>query len=148
ELLQAGFEFVGESELLANSADDHTSRVDDNAVIVPGKVDMFLMKFRKPQNAPRDRRVQKSQYGDIMDSNLRAASAPLESGGGVWTNADGTYQEYNAGVGRWFFDAHGNLCLWNEYPRAVRGLLGCHKFHTVKFDELYGEDVNEGRSSR
>jgi predicted methyltransferase len=147
ELVQAGFEFVGESDLLANSADDHTSRVDDNALLVSGKVDMFLMKFRKPQSAPKDRRVPKAQYGDIMDSNLRSSTAPVESGGGVWTNADGTYQEYNAGVGRWFFDAHGNLCLWNEYPRAVRGLLGCHKFHTVKFDEPYGEDVNEGRTS-
>lgn len=141
ELIAAGFEFVGESNLLANSSDEHTSKVDDNAVIIPGNVDIFLMKFRKPLNAPKDRRVPKALYGDILDSNQRAVSAPPESGGGVWINADGTYQEYDAGVGRWFFDAHGNLCLWNEYPRPVSGLLGCHLFHTQKFDQVYKRGV-------
>jgi predicted methyltransferase len=148
ELVAAGFEFVGESDVLSNGADDHTSRVDENALVVRKNVDMFLMKFRKPLNAPKDRRVSKAQYGDILDSNTRSLTAPPESGGGVWTNADGTYQEYNAGVGRWFFDAHGNMCLWNEYPRPVRALLGCHVFHTEKFDEVYAVHDNEREPSK
>jgi predicted methyltransferase len=148
ELIAAGFEFVGESNVLAESSDDHTSRVNEDALLVSGKVDIFLMKFRKPKNAPKDRRVTKDQYGDILDSNTRTESAPPESGGGVWQNADGTYQEYNAGIGRWFFDAHGNTCLWNEYPRPVRGLLGCHAFEkSPKFDVAYSRENNARRPS-
>lgn len=42
----AGFEYVGESEVLRNPADDHTLKVFDPAV--RGRTDQFVYKFRKP----------------------------------------------------------------------------------------------------
>lgn len=42
----AGFEFVGESKLLANSSDDRTKAVFDKTI--RGKTDQFIYKFRKP----------------------------------------------------------------------------------------------------
>jgi len=49
EVLAAGFEFAGESELLRNPADSHTLKVFDPAI--RGKTDQFLLKFRKPLSA-------------------------------------------------------------------------------------------------
>jgi predicted methyltransferase len=46
QVTAAGFEFVGESKLLANPADDHSLAVFDKAV--RGKTDQFIYKFRKP----------------------------------------------------------------------------------------------------
>ena len=43
----AGFEFVGESDVLRNPADDHTLKVFDPAV--RGTTDQFVYKFRKPR---------------------------------------------------------------------------------------------------
>lgn len=42
----AGFEFVGESRLLANPSDDKTKAVFDKSV--RGRTDQFILKFRKP----------------------------------------------------------------------------------------------------
>ncbi|MGN6111415.1 MAG: class I SAM-dependent methyltransferase [Luteimonas sp.] len=42
----AGFEFVGESEVLRNPADDHTLKVFDKTI--RGRTDQFVYKFRKP----------------------------------------------------------------------------------------------------
>ena len=46
QVTAAGFEFVGESPLLANPADDHSLKVFDPKV--RGKTDQFIYKFRKP----------------------------------------------------------------------------------------------------
>ncbi|HZZ89938.1 MAG TPA: methyltransferase domain-containing protein [Caulobacteraceae bacterium] len=46
EVEAAGFEFVGESPVLHNPADDHTLKVFDPAI--RGHTDQFLLKFRKP----------------------------------------------------------------------------------------------------
>lgn len=43
---RAGFELVGQSDILANPDDDHTLNVFNPAV--RGKTDRFLLKFRKP----------------------------------------------------------------------------------------------------
>jgi predicted methyltransferase len=42
----AGFEFVGESKLLANPDDSHTKAVFDKSI--RGRTDQFIYKFRKP----------------------------------------------------------------------------------------------------
>ena len=44
----AGFEFVGESDVLRNPADDHTLKVFDKTI--RGHTDQFVYKFRKPRN--------------------------------------------------------------------------------------------------
>ncbi len=45
----AGFEYVGESRILANPADDHSRTVFDPAI--RGHTDQFVMRFRKPPAA-------------------------------------------------------------------------------------------------
>jgi predicted methyltransferase len=47
EVMAAGFEFVGGSDLLANSSDTRTTKVFDPAI--RGKTDQFILKFRKPK---------------------------------------------------------------------------------------------------
>jgi predicted methyltransferase len=47
EILDAGFEFVGASAVLANAADPRTVKVFDPSV--RGKTDQFILKFRKPK---------------------------------------------------------------------------------------------------
>lgn len=46
QVLAAGFQWVGESKVLANPKDDHTLKVFDPAI--RGKTDQFVYKFRKP----------------------------------------------------------------------------------------------------
>jgi predicted methyltransferase len=47
DFLAAGFKLEGESEMLANPADDHSKNVFDPAI--RGKTDRFFFKFRKPR---------------------------------------------------------------------------------------------------
>jgi predicted methyltransferase len=47
EVVAAGFKFVGASNLLKHSADDHAAKVFDTSV--RGKTDQFILKFRKPK---------------------------------------------------------------------------------------------------
>jgi predicted methyltransferase len=47
ELAEAGFEFVGSSNVLANAADPRTAKVFDPSI--RGKTDQFILKFRKPK---------------------------------------------------------------------------------------------------
>jgi predicted methyltransferase len=46
EVLAAGFKLAGSSDLLHQTADDHTLKVFDPAI--RGKTDQFILKFRKP----------------------------------------------------------------------------------------------------
>ncbi|GAB2578128.1 class I SAM-dependent methyltransferase [Dyella jejuensis] len=46
EVTAAGFQFVGESDVLANPADNHSLPVFDKSI--KGKTDRFILKFRKP----------------------------------------------------------------------------------------------------
>jgi predicted methyltransferase len=47
EVLQAGFELVGESDALRNPNDPRTAKVFDASI--RGKTDQFILKFRKPK---------------------------------------------------------------------------------------------------
>jgi predicted methyltransferase len=49
QVLAAGFELAGESDVLRNPADDHTKLVFDKTI--RGKTDQFTLKFRKPKSA-------------------------------------------------------------------------------------------------
>jgi len=46
EVMAAGFQFVGEDDVLRNPADPHTKNVFDASI--RGKTDQFIFKFRKP----------------------------------------------------------------------------------------------------
>lgn len=47
EVMAAGFEFVGASDVLANASDGRTAMVFDPSI--RGKTDQFILKFRKPK---------------------------------------------------------------------------------------------------
>jgi predicted methyltransferase len=47
EVMSAGFEFVGESDVLHNADDPHTNKVFDPSI--RGHTDQFIYKFRKPR---------------------------------------------------------------------------------------------------
>ncbi|HEX5458771.1 MAG TPA: hypothetical protein VFX20_02280 [Steroidobacteraceae bacterium] len=47
EIMSAGFEFVGESDVLHNASDPHTNKVFDPSI--RGHTDQFIYKFRKPE---------------------------------------------------------------------------------------------------
>jgi len=47
EVMAAGFEFVGSSDVIANAADDHTQKVFEQGM--HDKTDRFVLKFRKPK---------------------------------------------------------------------------------------------------
>jgi predicted methyltransferase len=47
EVEAAGFKFDGESEVLANPADDHSKMVLETSIL--GKTDQFMLRFRKPR---------------------------------------------------------------------------------------------------
>jgi len=94
EVMKAGFLFDGESTLWAKPADDHSKPVADDTA--PGVADMFILRFKKPMNAPPSRRPTKAQLAGWVDSAFTSPGKyPDEyKGGGIWYNADGTYQEY------------------------------------------------------
>ena len=46
EVTGVGFEFVGETNILAHPGDDHTTKIFETGV--RGKTDQFVLKFRKP----------------------------------------------------------------------------------------------------
>lgn len=47
EVMASGFEFVGSSDVIANSGDDHTQKVFEQGL--HDKTDRYLLKFRKPK---------------------------------------------------------------------------------------------------
>lgn len=47
EVMAAGFEFVGSSDVIANPADDHKAKVFDQGL--RDKTDRYVLKFRKPK---------------------------------------------------------------------------------------------------
>ncbi len=138
QLVKAGFEFVTESNMYANAKDNHTSRVAEGASAKD--VDMFVLKFKKPMSAPKDQRMQISETGDWQNGVFAM----------IWFNKDGTYQEWRGPrnwSGRWFFDATGQFCLWNEYPDWVRGSLGCHAWESHKYGDKWYTDAGFGRKN-
>lgn len=145
ELVAAGFEFVAESDVLANPKDDHTRSINDEASQVSRNVDIFLMKFRKPANAPKDKRPSRDQYKDWMDMNVRDANAAPDAPGRLWINADGSYQEYGMSTGRWYFDASGNFCEWVESPVRARGFAACRAWAPAKDGDTFPVDVNKDK---
>jgi predicted methyltransferase len=47
EVMAAGFQFVGSSDVIANAADDHTAKVFEQGM--RDKTDRYVLKFRKPK---------------------------------------------------------------------------------------------------
>lgn len=140
EVMKAGFIFDGESTIWAVPSDDHTRPVYEE--ITPGKADMFILKFRKPANASPPRRPTLEQQKGFIDSNFTTGDPKNYKSGGIWHNADGTYEEYPEFYGTWFMDAAGQQCLRHEYPPLAQAILGCHPWQQGKPGDSWLEDTN------
>jgi predicted methyltransferase len=136
EALSAGFVLDGESKALADASDDHTK-----AANAEGPADMFVLRFKKPANAPNtDKRPanimqgMSGYFGNTRRGNTEAAGVVSgQRERRVLYHEDGTYQEYGAkGTGNnpfqsglWFFDADGNGCMLHLFPEDQRGQTIC-----------------------
>jgi hypothetical protein len=67
ELAKYGFVFDSESSVWAKADDDHTRVVPEQAQ--PGVADMFILKFKKPMNAPPSHRLTRLQLAGLMEAN-------------------------------------------------------------------------------
>ena len=100
EILSAGFTLAGESQALANAADDGSKPATDAS-------DHFLLHFAKPKNAPPDKRL-KPDFLKGWFGNTAMYSPGTDHARAHIYRADGTYDEYgptDVQGGRWFADA-------------------------------------------
>ena len=140
ELTGAGFVFEAESKILANPSEDHTKPAND-------KSDQFVLRFRKPRNAPNtDKRPSKAQedaimknyYGNtvVLNPQSKAANDKGERTRTSFYNADHTYQEFGRmsdgpgpmQMGTWWWDADGHNCELHQFPIDERSNVVCHDY--------------------
>jgi hypothetical protein len=136
ELVAVGFVFDGESKALANPKDDHTKKTNDPSL--GGMVDQYVMRFKKPMNAPNtDKRPPKDAmdgyFGNTNIMNRGTVDASPRQERRMFYHADGTYQEFGPAVSRspmqsgtWYWDAAGHNCMLHQYPLDQRGFVVCH----------------------
>jgi predicted methyltransferase len=125
EMVQAGFVLDGESDALSNASDDHSKPASDNS-------DRFMLRFKKPANAPiMDARPPRDVLdGTYGNTTLYGSNAP--STRWVYYHPDGlSYQEWgNNGTmtqeGKTWWDAAGRNCFLHQFPIAERGGVVCH----------------------
>ena len=136
----------GQSNALANAADTHGAAVTGKSEI-RDKTDQFLLRFKKPANAPRtDKRpseaestaIMKNYYGNTVFDNVDAIETGYDKNGQqlrtVMYHADHTYEEFGpvgASVlpmlsGIWYWDAEGHNCMLHQFPVAWRSDVICH----------------------
>jgi predicted methyltransferase len=125
EMIQAGFVLDGESDALAVPGDDRSKPAAENS-------DRFLIRFKKPVNAPSmDGRPPRDVLdGTFGNTTLYGSNDPNTRW--VYYHPDGrTYQEWgNTGTmsqeGITWWDASGRNCFEHQYPISERGGVVCH----------------------
>jgi len=125
EMTQTGFVLEADSPILARADDDRTKMAEDVFLTrTPKAADAFVLKFRKPKNAPNTDQRPK----DPLKLLQGFFGNTIEVTGGDhslhFIHADGTYQEMrNASFdsGNWFFNADG----WNCRYRRGRSFADC-----------------------
>ena len=121
EILSAGFTLDGESNVLADAADDHTRKVFE----LHDTTDQFALRFKKPANAPRDRRITNAEMKGYFGNSMISLT-PRH----VFFHEDGTYQELGlpgeqaVQGGRWIADAMHHLCMQHDFD--LRGTTTCY----------------------
>src|SRR5262249_44198997 len=126
------------------SGDDHTQPARGSAAD-HDKNDQFLLRFKKPANAPAaDKRptqaqedaIMKNYYGNtvVLNPQSKAANAQGERTRTSFYNADHTYQEFGRladgpgpmQMGTWWWDAAGHNCELHQFPIDERSNVVCH----------------------
>lgn len=134
EMLAAGFVLDGESSLLSNAGDDHTKAADETS-------DRFVLRFKKPANAPSSDKRPKNPdailgnyYGNTYVTGYGATgNVTGQRQRNIYIYKDGTYQEFgklDSGPGPTqngylFWNADGVVCMMHEYPTDERGMVVC-----------------------
>ena len=126
----------GESNTLANAADDHTKPIFDASM--RGHTDQFVLRFKKPANAANtDKRpAANAMDGYFGNTNISAKGDRTERH--VFYHPDHTYQEYGmpdvkpVQQGLWFWDAAGHNCMISEFPVDGRNTVVCHAAEPFK----------------
>ena len=150
EIQAAGFTLDGESKLLVNAADDHSKP----AASLGDKADRFLLRFKKPANAPKDKRADGEKIVEPWFENTYASGLNSPDGGRrIFYHKDRTYQELGKPgtlsplqEGYWFADASGRICILHEYPLPERGYLFCMKGEARKLNEEWDNVGRRGPS--
>ena len=146
EVISAGFTLDGESQALANTADDHSKKVVD----LHDKTDQFILRFKKPSNASVATQRPPAHAMDGFFGNTSHSGIGTDSQRWVFYHADGTYQEFgNSGTrvqeGTWYWDAAGHNCMLHQFPADERGFIVCHATSTFKkAGETYTQDNGGG----
>jgi len=135
EILAAGFVFEAESNALVDPADTLTGVATDG---LPGS--RYLLRFRKPANAPPDRRpTEVSNPMRALYGNTRISGTLGGRIGMVMAfDEQGRYYEYGRNAspekpghgyqfGRLIFSARGLACYQDTYPVTSRGTISCHE---------------------
>ncbi len=143
ELVKAGFTFDGQSDALANPYDDHSKA----AASLDGKADKFLMRFKKPANAPADKRAWGQEQAKVLYGNTWISSLGKDQERRLFYHTDSTYEELGKvgsllQEGYWFLDSKARVCILHQYPLVERGYIIC----SVKLPMKVGERKSiEGR---
>jgi predicted methyltransferase len=126
DLIAAGFVLDAESNALANPNDDHTQP----ASTFNGGADRFLLRFKKPADAPKDKRDEYTKYMTTLFGNSWISTYGTPGERHHFYHADGTYEELGKlgtqlQEGRWYVEANGLTCLMHQYPAPERGYTIC-----------------------
>ena len=144
EVLSAGFVLDGESNVLANPADDHTKSATDPSM--HDNTDQFVLRFKKPANAPAGDWPKSDPLKNYYENTYLYNMGPTQRH--HMYHADGTYEEYAVGdmqSGTWFWDAKGHLCIVHQTPRLQRQYNFCQP--DIAYHEV-GEKWQTTRAAR
>ncbi len=126
DLIAAGFVLDSESNALAVADDDHT----EPASMFLGGPDRFLLRFKKPADAPKDKRDEYTKYMATLFGNSWISTYQTPGERHHFYHADGTYEELGKlgtqlQEGRWYVAANGLTCLMHQYPAPERAYTIC-----------------------
>lgn len=143
ELTAAGFVLDAESMIHRNPADDHSK----HAGYLGDKADRFLLRFKKPANAPGDRRAEAMRWMDVLYGNTWIQGLNKPGARYHFYQKEGTYQELATGSptqeGYWYVDANANTCLLHQAPIPERAYTICSQRGARKVGDKW-----EGASRR
>jgi predicted methyltransferase len=141
EMTKAGFVFDSESNILARSDDDRTQPAEDVFLTrTPKPADVFVLKFRKPIDAPDTNQRPKDPL-KLMKGFF--GNSIVVSGGDIsihFIHEDGTYQELrNAGFdsGQWFFNVDGWNCRYRPAGHNADCANSPHEYDNRKVGDVW-----------
>jgi len=101
-----------------------------------GTTDSFVLRFKKPADAPAIDKHRMDQLMAIYFGNTFVSGSTKQRAGTIFYHEDHTYQEFNGDHmtnGIWFIDADGNNCMMHQTERAGgEGTTACRPAVVIK----------------